>query len=191
MATCLQIITYAMRQARIIGPGKEPKASEAAEGMIALQSLYDQWVHNAMFGELEEIYLEENETALEGKRYYIPVGLGLTAASRIYVDEAGNTRLPRDLAIYETLSSDGTRGVKLFDRDDWVDLLELELTDEAPLSSRNAYGLAACLATYGGFTTVFGDAELSPRVERLAKQFLASVMGKVGTTQDQTGSVFY
>jgi hypothetical protein len=43
MATCLDIITYAMRQARILGAGKDPKAAESEEGMVALQSLYDQW----------------------------------------------------------------------------------------------------------------------------------------------------
>jgi hypothetical protein len=56
-ATCLDIITYAMRQARVLGPGKEPKAAEAEEGMVALQSFYDELVQGGMFGRLEDSYL--------------------------------------------------------------------------------------------------------------------------------------
>jgi hypothetical protein len=190
MATCLQIITYAMRQARIIGPGKEPKASEADEGLVALQSLYDQWRTNAMFGELEDVYLEEDDTAEEGKRYRLAAGVTLTDATSDYVDESNVTRAPRDLALYESVTSAGVQTAKLYDRTQWVDLIGLEVTDEAPLSGRNPYGLAACLATFGGLATVFG-ADPDPRTYALAKQFMASIMGKAGSTQDQDGPDYF
>lgn len=189
MASCLDIITYAMRQCRILGIGKEPKAAEATEGLVALQSLYDQWLTGGMFGELEDVYLEESDTAEEGKRYFVPTGLTLTAATSVYDDE-GTTRQPRDLAVYESLTQAGTRTVRLYDRTEWVDLLGLELSDEAPLSKRNALGLAACLATSGGFSAVFG-AEPPPQTVALARHFLRNVMGKKGSTQDAEPGTYY
>jgi hypothetical protein len=188
MASCLDIITYAMRQARILGLGKNPKASEAEEGMVALQSLYDQWRTGGMFGELEDIYLDSDDTAEEGKRYYTN-GFTLTVPTSQYVDSFGDTRQPRDMAMYE--SFDGSiQTAKIYDRTEWVDLLGLELADTAPLSGRNGYGLAACLATSGGFISAFGAEPPAP-VIALARHFLKNVMGKMGSTQDSSGAEYF
>lgn len=190
MATCLDVITYAMRQARILGMGKEPKAAEEEEGMFALQSLYDEWRTGGMFGGLEDVYLTDDDTAEEGKRYYT-AGFTLTDATSVYVDGLGDTRQPRDMALYETF--DGTtQTAKLYDRTEWVDLLDLTSTDIAPLSGRNAYGLAACLATSGGFTAAFGEAARpTEAVVALARHFIRNIMGKAGSTQDNAGSDYF
>jgi hypothetical protein len=190
MATCLDIITYAMRQARILGPGKEPKASEAAEGMIALQSLYDQWRTGGMFGTLEDIYLDGDDIAEEGKRYFVPTGLTLTAPTSVYLDSNEETRQPRDLALYEALTQAGTQTAKLYDRTEWVDLLDLVQADTAPLSGRNAYGLAACLATSGGFISMFSG-EISPGVVEVGRSFMRSLMSKQGSTQDKIAGEYF
>jgi hypothetical protein len=190
MATCLEVITYALRQTRILGLGKEPKAAEAEEGMVTLQSLYDEFRTAGMFGELEDIYLTATDTAEEGKRYYLPSGVPLTAATSEYLDSYGCTRQPRDLALYETLDSDGAQTAKLYDRTGWVDLLDLALSDIAPLSGRNAYGLAACLATSGGFMAAFG-AEPSEAVVNLARHFRANIIAKAGSTQDSAGGTYF
>lgn len=201
MASCLDIITYAMRQSRIIGPGKSPKAAEAAEGMIALQSLYDQWRTGGMFGKLCDVYLTGDANAQEGKRYYIPAGITLTAATSAYTPECqsdygdgysstGSVRQPRDLALYETLNSTGTQTAKLYDRTEWIDLAGLELSDVAPLSGRNAYGLAACLATSGAFIAMFGG-EPGKGVINLCGQFQRGVMSKFGSTQDAQSSDYF
>lgn len=186
-ATCLDVITYAMRQARIIGLGKEPKAAEAEEGMVALQSLYDEWRTGGMFGGLEDVYLTSDDTAEEGKRYYT-AGYTLTVPTSVYVDSLGTTRQPRDLTLYE--SFDGTtQTAKLYDRTAWVDMLGLSLSDIAPMGARNAYGLAACLSTSGGFVSAFG-AQPGEAVVALARHFLRNVMGKVGSTQDSAGGEY-
>jgi hypothetical protein len=190
MATCLEVISYAMRQAKILGLGKEPKAAEAEEGMAALQSLYDQWRIGGMFGQLTDVYLDSDDVAEEGKRYYVPSASTLTAPTSEYVDSYGIVRQPRDLALYESLDSDGNQTAKLYDRTAWVDLLGLGLSDIAPLSGRNAYGLAACLATSGGFISVFGGQVDEPTVA-LARHFLSSLMGKQGSTQDTSGAEYY
>lgn len=187
-STCLDVITDAMSMGRVLGIGKEPKAAEAERGMKALQSLYDQWRTGGMFGALEDVYLSEDDTAEEGKRYYTN-GFTLTAPTSQYVDSYGDTRQPRDLALYETF--DGTtQTARLYDRTEWVDLLDLELGDIAPLSGRNSDGLAACLATSGAFLSVFG-AEPSAPVIALARHFLRNVMGKAGTTQDNSGAEYF
>lgn len=190
MATCLDTVTNALVLRKIIGIGKEPKPAEAALGMVALQSLYDQWRTGGMFGELEDVYLDESDTAEEGKRYFVPTGLTLTDATSVYEDENGVTRQPRDLAMYESLTQAGLQSAKLYDRIEWVDLLGLELSDTAPLSARNSLGLAACLATSGGFAAAFGG-EASPELIALSRHFLRNVMGKDATTQDRTGADYY
>lgn len=183
MATCLEIITYALRMNRVIGVGKSPKTAETTEGMVALQSLYDQWRTGGMFGELEDVYLDENDTAEEGKRYFVPTGITLTAPTSVYLDSLGETRQPRDLALYESLTEAGTQAAKLYDRTAWVSMTGLASGDTAPLSSRNAYGLAACLATSGGFIAVFGK-EPAPATIALARHFLRNTMSRL-TTQDK------
>jgi hypothetical protein len=182
MATCAQVITYALRMNRIIGSGKDPTTAELADGMIALQALYDQWRTGGMFGDLEDVYLDENDTAEEGYRYFVPTGYTLTAATSVY-DDNGTTRQPRDLALYESLTEAGTHSAKLYDRTVWRSMTGLAQADEAPLSSRSSWGLAACLATSGGFTALFG-AEPSQATIALARHFLRSLMEKA-TTQDK------
>jgi hypothetical protein len=190
MATCLDIITYAMKLAKILPSGGTPSAAETEDGLACLQSLYDGFVTGGMFGELEDVYLDADDTAEEGKRYYVPSGVTLTDATSEYIDAYGDTRQPRDLAIYESLTSAGVRAVKLYDRTEWVDLLDLATTDVAPLSGRGAMGLAACLATAGAFIDMFGG-EIGPGTALLAGQFVKNIMGKVGSTQDRPGADYY
>jgi hypothetical protein len=190
MATCLEIITYALRMSKVVGMGKDPKSAESDEGMVALQALYDQWRTGGMFGTLEDVTLEEDDTAEEGKRYFVPTGFTLTDATSVYVDASGETRQPRDLALYESLTEAGDQAAKIYDRTEWRSLLGLESADIAPLSGRNAYGLAACLATSGGFVAGFG-AEPSPATIAVARHFLRNIMDKGGSTQDRDGAVYY
>lgn len=189
MATCSTVISNALKLAKVLPAGGSPTSSETTDGLACLQSLYDHWLHNGMFGALEDIYLEENDTAEEGKRYFVPTGLTLTDATSVYVDELGETRQPRDLAVYESLTEAGTRTVKLYDRSTWRALTGLASGDEAPLSSRGAMGLAACLATSGAFASMFG-AVPDPDVRMLALQFQGSLMSKA-TTQDRTAAEFF
>jgi hypothetical protein len=190
MATCLEIITYALRQCKILGMGKDPRAAETEEGMTALQSMYDEWRTGGLFGTLEDIYLDADDTAEEGKRYYVSAGFTLTAPTSEYVDSFGVTRQPRDMALYESLTSTGALTAKLYDRTQWVSLLELSTSDVAPLSGRDAYGLAACLATSGGFVSAFGAAP-GPAVIALARHFRVNIIGKTGSTQDNAGAEYF
>lgn len=202
-ATCLDIITYALRMNRVIGVGKTPKAPESEEGMAALQSLYDEWRTGGMFGTLKDCYVSSAITAQEGRRYYVTsVGSVADATSDYtpqfadsysecdYASGTGKVRQPRDLSLYEVVKADGTQSAKLYDRTAWVDLLGLKLTDVAPLSGRGAYGLAACLATSGGFIGAFG-AQPQDSTVALARHFLRNIMSKMGSTQDDSGGDYF
>lgn len=201
--TCLDIVTTALRLGRIIPVGRDPKAAEMQLGLDCLQSLYDQWVAGGMFGRLTDVYLTADATAQEGKRYYVPAGVTLTDATSDYVPKDcgpfdygfiscadGTTRQPRDLAIYEKLTSTGTRTVKLYDRTAWVNLLDLALSDLAPLSSRGKIGLSSALATSGAFLAAFG-AQPIPEVRATAGQFMASLSYKMGSTQDRAPTEYF
>jgi hypothetical protein len=79
-ASCLDIITYAMRQARVIGPGKEPKDAEAEEGLAALQSFYDELLSGGMFGRLEDTLSDRRRR--RGRGQALPTGVGRHADRR-------------------------------------------------------------------------------------------------------------
>ena len=190
MATCTAIITYALQLAKVLPSNTAATTEEAADGLVCLQSMYDGWLTGGMFGELEDVYLEEDDTAEEGKRYFVPTGITLTAPTSVYVDADGDTRQPRDMAVYESLTEAGTRAAKIYDRTAWVNLLGLVAGDTAPLSGRDAMGLAACLATRGGLAAMFG-AETDDRVERLAARFLKNIIGKQGSSQEPRTADYY
>ena len=194
MATCLDIITSALKLARVLPSGGTPSASETEDGMDCLQSLYDEWVAGGMFGKLTDTYLTADDTAREGNRYLLASGVTLTEPTVIPAEDSadGTARQPRDLAIYESLTSTGTRSVRLYDRTGWVDLLGLTTTSIAPLASRGKMGLAACLATSGAFAAMFNDtATMNPDVRSVANTFRASLSYKLGTTRDRTASEYF
>jgi hypothetical protein len=194
MATCLDVVSAALRLARVIAVNREPKASESERGMECLQSLYDQWVASGMFGRLEDTYLTANDTAQEGKRYLLAAGITLTEPTTIAAEDSadGIARQPRDLALYEKLTSTGTRTVRLYDRAAWTELTNLALTDLAPLSGRGFMGLAACLALSGGFSAMFGVGQgINPDVRSLANNFLAGLSYKLGSTRDRSQAEYF
>jgi hypothetical protein len=193
-ATCLDIITAALKLARVLPSGGVPSAAETEDGMDCLQSLYDEWVAGGMFGKLTDAYLTADAEAQEGHRYLLASGVTLTEPTTIAAADSvdGEERQPRDLAIYESLTSTGTRTVRLYDRTGWVDLLDLSTSDIAPLSSRGKIGLAACLATSGAFAAMFSDtATMNPDVRSAANTFRASLSYKLGTTRDRTASEYF
>jgi len=181
MPTCRDIITYALRQAKVLASGEELSDEEAADGMVALQSLYDLWLSSGMFGRLTDVYASADYEAKERERVTAPSGVAVTIPASVTDDCSGSTRAPWDLSIIETVV-DGVRLVKLYDRTAWVDLLDLELSDEAPLASRSAFGLAAALATSGAFLTMFAG-QISRETTALARSFTTALSLKLGSTQ--------
>lgn len=193
MTTCRQVITYALRQSKVIASGDDPSSDEAEDGLIALQSMYDDWVSGGMFGRLTDKYMTENENVEEGIRYYVPTGLTLTENVTIAAEDSfDGLRQPRDLSLYESLTQAGVRTVKLYDRTAWVALTGLTLASDAPLASRGAFSLAAALAVSGGFAAMFGSAaDIGPDTRNLAASFLGSLSYKLGSTRDRAAAEYF
>ena len=190
MATCNEVIADALKLARVIPSGSVPTSDDYADGLVALQSMFDAWRTGGMFGELEDVYLEEDDTAEEGKRYFVTTGVTLTAPTSVYIDGDGIERQPRDLALYEALTEAGTQTSKVYDRTAWVDVVGLTGAGTCPLGARDRHGLAACLVTFGGLGDMFG-AEVGQGVVSKAKKFLRNIMGKHGSTQDKAAGVYF
>lgn len=198
MSTVQDVVTLALRQARVLGIGRDPRSTEAAAGLQAYQGMLDMWVSNGMFGQLIDVYLTANATAVEGRRYLLASGVTLTIPTlipRAHGDDYGESgsasdnRQPYDLSLIESLTSGGVRTVKLYDRIGWVDLLSLTLaTDPAPLSARGVTGLAACIAQT--YAEMFG-AQLMPYTARLASQFQGMISRKFGTARPKEAATFY
>lgn len=195
MTTVSDVVTLALQQGRVIGVNRAPTASEGAAGLQAFQSMLDQWVTGGMFGRLSDIYLESDDTALEGKRYLLAAGVTLTYPSVVAGEggdygEEGNssTRQPYDLSLVESVTSAGVRTVKLWDRTGWVDLLGLTLASTAPLASRGLTGLAACVAKT--YCEMFGR-DLGPNTAMLARRFEGSLSHKFGSTQEAATGTYY
>lgn len=187
MATVRDVVTLALRQARVIGIGREPRATEADAGLQAFQAMLDMWIANGMFGRLTDRYKTGNYTAEEGERITAPTAITVTIPTTFDDDENGGTRAPRDLALIETVLN-GTRAVKLYDRTAWVDLLGLTLNSTAPLAERGVTGLAACVAQT--YAEMFG-AQLMPNTARLAMTFQGMIARKFGTERPKAAAVYY
>lgn len=198
MATVRDVVTLALRQARVVGVGREPTSAEAARGLEAFQGMLDMMVAGGMFGQLVDVYLTASDTAVEGRRYLLASGVTLTIPDIIprnndddYGENSASSseRQPYDLSLIESVTSAGVRSVKLYDRTDWVDLLDLTLdTDPAPLSGRGLTGLAACVAKT--YAEMFG-AELGPATQMLARQFNGLVARKFGSTRPTLAGCYY
>ena len=143
MTTCRDIITLALRQARIVGIGRTPRANEAEEGMAALQSLYDSMFSHGPLGPFTEVYATEDYTAGEDERI---IADNATITIPDTIDVYGETpRTPTDLAAVVVIT-DTTRLQYVFSLGRWEVCHGLTLDDTAPLAERDKTGFAALLA---------------------------------------------
>ena len=187
MATVADVVTHALKQARVIAPGVTPSADEAADGLTCFQAMLDQWATSGLFGRLTDTYQTDDYTAAEGERVIAPTAITVTFPTSLDDEAEGGTRSPYDLSLIETVLN-GTRTVKLYDRTAWVDLLGLALADDAPLAARGLAGLSACLAQT--YCEMFG-AQLLPYTQRLAQHFLASLSLKFGSVRPKEAACYY
>lgn len=178
--TCSDIVTHAATRAKIIRPGGTLKASEADDGMLQLQALYDQWVIGGMFGTFDAVYKTAAYTAFENEAVTTLGSPAITMPTLLALDGSeGTDRAPKDLAcvqIFDTTA--GTYVAKVYDLFQWVTLTGLALADTAPLALRSANGLADCLAMY--WVESFGQ-EPPPNVRRGAQAFMRALSFKLAS----------
>lgn len=182
MTTCRDIVYRALRQVRVIGLSDDPEAEELTNGMLILQSLYDQWLTGGMFGRLKDIYNDGDYEACEGQRIYLDSGT-VTLPETIDDD-----RKPRDLVAIETHDPTNGRRAWIWDRIAWVRIDSLEPGDDAPLADRGMNGLAACVAQL--YAEEFGETPTS-NVARQAASFKQALSYKMGSTQNAVAGTYY
>ena len=183
MPTCRDIIVYALKLGKVIGANAQPTSSEAELGLAALQSFYLDLATGGMFGSLADVVASADYEAQPGQR--VRALDGAVVSYPLEISDRGVTRPPYDLSLIEVFNVEaGLRTLKLFEagRGGWIDLADIGLDDEAPLASRGVFGLAAFLATYGGFVIIFSPT-LGPALQPLVRSCRMGLIGKKGGDQ--------
>lgn len=171
--TCRDVVSRALRMVGIVGRSEDAEADELRDGMIVLQSLYDGWLVNGMFGKLTDVNDDVGYDARPGQRITSTGAVTLP----IYTDEICPWH---DLAAIEIFDVAGRRAY-VWDRNAWVRLDSLEPSDEAPLSARSPNGLAACLAVL--YAEEFGGQPTAAAM-RQCMVFKSALSFKFGSTQE-------
>jgi hypothetical protein len=178
MTTCRDIVTLALRQARVVGVGRTPRASEADEGMNALQSLYNSMFSKGPLGPFTEVYATEDYTAKEDERI-IADNATITIPDTIEV-YGEQDRTPKDLSAVVVIT-DTTRNQYVFSLGRWEVCHDLTLDSVAPLAERDKTGLAALLAVE--YAEMFG-ASLLPATQMRARRFMGEISGRFSEAKE-------
>jgi len=171
MTTCRDIVTLALRQARIVGIGRTPRAAEADEGMEALQSLYNSMFSNGPFGPFTEVYATADYTAKENERI---IANGATITIPDTIDNYDTVRTPADLSAVVVVT-DVARKQYVFSLGRWETVHDLTLDSSAPLAERDRTGLAALLAME--YAEMYG-AQLTPATTQRGLRFKGDLSHK-------------
>jgi hypothetical protein len=188
VATCQDIAAKAMQRLRLLSSGESPTGQEAEDIMLVIQSMYDTWISDGLFGRMNDTVISGNYTAQEQDRVIndggYTVTLPITIQPRIpsgyyYGDwpdnglwsalQTSSPRPPRDLSLIAVVASGATTH-SIYDARlrAWVKLDGLALTDIAPLSNRGFSGLASIVAEK--IADDFG-ASVTPGVQQEATSF--------------------
>lgn len=187
MPTCRDIITRALRKARVYAAGETPTDDDMNDGLDELQNLYEQWGTAGMFGRLADVLTDDDYEAEPNQRITVTDTATITIPTEIEVD--GEDASPFDTAFVEVVDVPGGTVTRyIYEAGTWVEISGLALDDEAPLSGRGRGGLAACLAL--AYADEFG-AEIGPGVARQAAAFKTALSLKYGSDAQRTAPSYY
>ena len=187
MPTCEQIITRALRKAKVYAAGETPSAEDMSDGLDELQNLYEQWISNGMFGRLVDVYVSSDYEANPNERVTVTDAAAITIPTT--VTEDGTDYPPFDMAAVEVVDTVAlTVSRYLYSSGTWVSIADLALSDEAPLAGRGRGGLAACLAL--AYAEEFG-AEVGSGVQRQAASFKTGLSLKSGGDAQRTAPDYF
>lgn len=168
------LVRSALRKLGALPSGAEIEASEGVEALGSLRQMYLEMVGGGMFGRQCDVYVPANSSDFtasdRGRRYTVDSlqGIAITLPDavqdtwyrwdygrewlppQVNVEPAlSGTRPPLDGAVVTaaSLSKDETRTF-VYDSSlaRWISLQDLEMTSDAPLSTRYGDGLACLLA---------------------------------------------
>lgn len=184
MTSCLDVITLAMLQPRILAMGETPTDDEGETGLEALQGLYESWFVGGMFGSMSDEIEGASTTAAPFQRIRHPTAAVITLPTTI--DDDGDTFPPYDLSIielYNTTTSSLTRYLYDASAGGWVNIGALAIGDTAPLAARGRDGLAACLAL--SLAEYYGES-IGPGVMQRARNFKQALSFKLGADRPRS-----
>lgn len=184
--TCRDIITRALRKARVYAAGETPSDDDMNDGLDELQNLYEQWGTGGMFGRLADVRTDVAYDANPNERVTATSSAVITLPTTVEND--GETS-PYDTAFIEvvdTVASTVTRYI--YENGAWVNISGLTLASAAPLSGRGRDGLAACLAI--PFAEEFGQ-QVGAGVVRQAASFKTGLSLKVGSDAQRTAPEYF
>jgi hypothetical protein len=78
VATCLDIITDAMRERGVLGLGKDPKAAEAEHGLKRLQAIFDGLMGNGIGASLSDLAVTASGTLVADTKALVSATAALT-----------------------------------------------------------------------------------------------------------------
>jgi len=176
MPTCQDIITRALRKAKVYAAGETPSDEDMNDGLDELQNLYEQWGSGGMFGRLADVLVDAAYTAAANERITTTGNAIITIPTSFEID--GEDYPPYDTAFIEIIDTvANTVSRYLYESGDWVSIGALLLTSTAPLAGKGRGGLASCLAM--AYAEEFG-AQIGPGVMRQAASFKTNLSLKYG-----------
>lgn len=146
--TIIEVITRSLRMLGVIGAGnRAPSADQSADGVLALQSMYQQLIAQEVFGPLTRVLVTENYEAGENELVAAD-GVTVTITCPVTVEDAktGETRAPKDTAVISVAGD--PRQSFIYDAyfGEWVEVEQLTKTSDAPLADR--FNITAMLAVH-------------------------------------------
>lgn len=177
MATCRETVEGALRKLGKLGAGRSARSADLNDGFDSLVALYRALINQGAFGRLRDVTPLSDYTAGENERIYrnsanvTSITLPELVADCWYGspweygsrwvppgNEVDANRPPKDCAVVVISDTDtGLTNEYIFDGQTktWMDLANLTLDSEAPLSRRDFDGLKSRLAVqigdeYGG-----------------------------------------
>lgn len=165
MTTCRDIVTLALRRARVVGIGRTPRASESDDAMTALQGYYDGLFAHGAFSALKQVYKAVDYTAGLNERI-------IADNATITIPDLINGIPPVDLSAIIVVT-DTTQKNYVFSLGRWQVCDSLTLDSTAPLANRDQEGLACSLALE--IAENYGTS-VGPRVFEKATRFNSSLL---------------
>lgn len=208
MKTARDVITLSLKKIGVLRSGGEATASDAADALASLASLYEEWISQGAFGRVRDVVVNVAGEAtaypsvhinemVDGVTINLPsvVPYDYWYTWRPYRDygwglnvplggDDGNN-VPRDKSVIRITSSENTtRATYIYDGtiQRWMRIDNLALTDEAPLSARGFDGLASVLAVR--LTELFGSELAGPQTLRSANRYSVALVTNYGTEED-------
>lgn len=189
MPTCQDIITRALRKARVYAAGETPSADDMQDGLDELQNLYEQWGANGMFGRLTDVLTADDYEAGPNERITVTDSATITIPTEIDRDDSDEDASPYDTAFVEIIDVGSATVTRyLYESGAWVEISDLGLDDEAPLAGKGRGGLASCLAL--AIAEEYGN-QVSAAVMRQAASFKTGLSLKLGSDAQRTAPDYF